>query len=141
MKQQIFMDTAFLIAVTDESDDYHNVAVETYKKLIEEKWNIFTTDAVLIEIGNGLSKEKWRKVAHTWITQIRRSSKIFRVIPTTAEILNMAVDLYGTRQDKEWGMTDCISFVVMKKYKLSDVLTSDHHFRQAGFNMFMETGS
>jgi len=39
--------------------------------------------------------------------------------------------------DKEWGLTDCISFVVMKDRKLTDVLTTDHHFEQAGFKSLL----
>jgi hypothetical protein len=39
--------------------------------------------------------------------------------------------------DKEWGLTDCISFVVMKERKLTDALTTDHHFEQAGFKSLL----
>ncbi|MCP4113748.1 MAG: type II toxin-antitoxin system VapC family toxin [Desulfobacteraceae bacterium] len=132
-KKQIFMDTAFLIAVIDDSDNYHETASESYKKLVIDKWTVFTTEAVLTEIGNGLSKLKWRQTAYRWIETIRKSRKTFNVVPVTPEIMDEAIKLYGSRPDKEWGITDCISFIVMQKYNLTKALTADHHFEQAGY--------
>ncbi len=140
MKEKVFMDTAFLIAVIDTSDRYHDIAVKSYKNLIKHKWSVITTEAVLVEIGNGLSKLKWRQAAHKWIIRIQKSKTIFMVVPTTTELLNKAINLYGTRLDKEWGLTDCISFVVMKDHNLISALTVDHHFEQAGHRMFMDIG-
>ena len=132
------MDTAFLIAVIDSSDKYHDMAIKCYKDLIKHKWEVIITEAVLIEIGNGLSKLKWRQVANKWIISIQDSNTIFKVVPTTTGLLNKAINLYGKRLDKEWGLTDCISFVVMEEYKLTNVLTFDHHFEQAGYKIFMD---
>lgn len=36
-------------------------------------------------------------------------------------------------QDKEWSLVDATSFIVMKRYGMSEALTSDHHFEQANF--------
>jgi len=138
MKENIFMDTAFILAVIDTSDKYHEIAIKSYKNLIKNKWSIITTEAVLIEIGNGLSRLKWRQAAHKWIISIQESKTIFMVVPTTTELLNKAINLYGTRLDKEWRLTDCISFVVMKEHKLTNALTIDHHFEQAGYKILMD---
>lgn len=135
MKKQIFMDTAFLLAVVDNSDKYHEIAKKCYQQLIKGKWSIVTTEAILIEFGNGLSTIKWRQVAHKWITRIRKSHTIFTVASATTEILDKAIELYGSRLDKEWGLTDCISFVVMQEYALTKALTVDHHFEQAGYEI------
>jgi len=48
-------------------------------------------------------------------------------------LLNRALDLYGSRSDKEWGLTDCVSFVVMEEQGISLALSTDVHFKQAGF--------
>jgi len=133
------MDTAFLLAVIDTSDEYHLTSKECYKKLVKGKWSVITTEAVLAELGNGLSKIKWRQIAHHWIKKIQNSRTIFRAVPMTTELLDEAVELYGSRSDKEWGVTDCISFVVMRKYNLVKALTADHHFEQAGFIISMDT--
>jgi hypothetical protein len=48
-------------------------------------------------------------------------------------LLERAIALHSSRTDKEWGLTDCISFVVMQERNLTQVLTTDRHFEQAGF--------
>ena len=45
-----------------------------------------------------------------------------------------AIELYQNRDDKEWGLTDCSSFVTMTRRGLTAALTTDKHFRQAGFH-------
>jgi predicted nucleic acid-binding protein len=42
-------------------------------------------------------------------------------------------ELYDARPDKEWSLTDCISFVVMRDRGIEQALTGDEHFEQAGF--------
>ena len=55
------------------------------------------------------------------------------VIPPEAALFDRGCELYATRSDKNWSLTDCISFVVMKERGLTDALTADRHFEQAGF--------
>ena len=56
-----------------------------------------------------------------------------KVIESDAALFQRAVQLYARRADKEWSLTDCISIIVMEDEELTDVLTRDHHFKQAGF--------
>jgi predicted nucleic acid-binding protein len=44
---------------------------------------------------------------------------------------------YESRPDKAWSLTDCISFVVMNQHGLTEALTGDHHFEQAGFTALL----
>jgi len=53
------------------------------------------------------------------------------------ELFDQAVTLYAARMDKEWGVTDCISFVVMQERGLTAALTTDAHFQQAGFQALL----
>ncbi len=57
----------------------------------------------------------------------------FRIEPFGVDLYRRGLKLYGDRPDKEWSLTDCISFVVMSERHLVDALTRDHHFKQAGF--------
>lgn len=138
MSETFFMDTAFLLAVIDTSDRHHVEAAECYRKLVSRKRPVVTTEAVLIEIGNGLSKLKWRQAAHKWITGIEKSRTVFTVVPASSGLLAKAVRLYGERPDKEWGLTDCLSFVVMTERNIGKALTLDRHFEQAGFTICMD---
>jgi len=45
--------------------------------------------------------------------------------------------LFGSRLDKDWSLTDCISFEVMSSYGITEALTGDHHFTQAGFRALL----
>jgi uncharacterized protein len=55
------------------------------------------------------------------------------VVPLEMELYQEGVKLYASRSDKEWSLTDCISFVIMERLGLAEALTADHHFQQAGF--------
>jgi hypothetical protein len=55
------------------------------------------------------------------------------------DAIELAKSLKTTRArpDKEWGLTDCVSFVVMQQMSITDALTTDDHFRQAGFRVLL----
>jgi hypothetical protein len=51
--------------------------------------------------------------------------------------LQRGLDLFAGRSDKNWSLTDCISFVVMQDEGLTEALTGDSHFEQAGFKALL----
>ena len=59
------------------------------------------------------------------------------IVPATAMLFAEEVKLYARRPDKEWTLTDCISFVVMQQHGISQALTGDRHFEQAGFEAML----
>ncbi len=91
-----------------------------------------TTWGVLLEIGNALSKVQYRQAALQLLSSLQRDASV-EIVPLSEPLLQRAVMLYAERPDKEWGLTDCISFVVMEERGIRDALTADEHFRQAGF--------
>ncbi len=135
MTGRLFIDTAFVQALFNAADQLHQRAVDWAPHLdrVAELW---TTEAVLIEIGNALSATN-RVGAVEFIEQVYRIPKM-RVVSVDTILLNRAATLYRDRSDKQWGLTDCISFVVMSDNQLVDALTSDHHFVQAGFNALLQ---
>ncbi len=60
------------------------------------------------------------------------------VTPSSSELLEEGIALYLGRPDKDWSLTDCISFVVMEREGLREALTADRHFIQAGFTALLE---
>ena len=66
-----------------------------------------------------------------------RDDEGVEILPVGPELFSRALTFYSHRMDKEWGLTDCISFVVMKERKLRDALTADHHFEQAAFKALL----
>jgi predicted nucleic acid-binding protein len=127
---RVFLDTFFVEALLNQRDARHPQAVEFNARLRSYR-EIWTTEMVLVEVGNALSRTG-RAAAVAFIERCYRTPAI-RVVSVDTALLGRAVQLYAAREDKTWGLTDCISFVVMHDQGLTDALTADHHFRQAGF--------
>lgn len=96
---------------------------------------VWVTEAILIEIGNALSTTN-RAGAVEFIRRCYQTPNIL-VVPVDTALLRRAAELYAARDDKGWGLTDCISFVVMREQGLSDAVTADTHFPQAGFRALL----
>ena len=85
-----------------------------------------------IEIGNTLAKQRYRRAAIELLESLEADPAV-EIISITEEFYKRAFELYRERSDKEWGITDCISFVIMQERGLKAALTTDEHFEQAGF--------
>jgi predicted nucleic acid-binding protein len=137
VKAPVFIDTGYVLALTNTADQYHELA-RTSSLVVSPPF--LTTEAVLIEIGNALSKASWRQLGIATLHDLRSDPDI-QVVSVTTELFERAVDLYSGRLDKEWGLTDCISFVVMQDHEMTQALTTDRHFEQAGFqNLLVKVG-
>ncbi len=96
---------------------------------------LITTEAVLLEIGNALARE-YKPQAVEVIEEFLASEEV-EVVALTPELFAQAFALYRSHEDKEWGLVDCLSFVVMRERGVTDALTSDRHFIQAGYQAVM----
>lgn len=128
-----FADTSFFVAAVSPRDNKHAAAVSLTKQL---RAPILTTEFVLVEVGNWLASSGDRAV----FVQLARdldADVTTTIVPATRDLFVAGLDLYAARLDKGWSLTDCISFVVMQQYKVTEALTADHHFAQAGFVALM----
>jgi predicted nucleic acid-binding protein len=100
------------------------------------KTKLITTRAVLLEIGNALSRRRYRDSAVKLLEALEQDPNV-ECVPQTDELYKQAFDLFRSRPDKEWGMIDCMSFVVMEQRGLNEALTADEHFQQAGFRALL----
>ncbi|HXH69582.1 MAG TPA: PIN domain-containing protein [Pyrinomonadaceae bacterium] len=132
----LFLDTAYIFALFNTRDQWHEQALKWQRKIVLENLPVLTTEFVLVEIGNGLSSIKFRGSAAN-IIQTLQENAFVKIIPTSSELFVQAFNLYEQRQDKSWGLTDCISFVVMRENEITEALTTDDHFRQAGFKALL----
>ena len=129
MSGRIFVDTSFVIALINEKDQYHYQAESLSRRF--ESSQLITTDAVLLEIGNALVKG-FRKEAVA-VIKVLRSSKNVEVLEIDSTLFEKGLETYEKYEDKVWGLVDCISFVVMWQSGITEVLTFDRDFEQAGF--------
>ncbi len=135
MPRKIFVDTGYVLALFNTSDEFHTQAKEL-KELTSQPNTVITTEAILLEIGNALSKQNLRKRCSAFIKGFYETGNI-EVVPITTILIREGLELFDKREDKEWGLVDCISFVVMKKYGVKYALAADDHFVQAGFGALL----
>lgn len=132
--ERFLIDTHFVQALFSRTDAYHEKAKQFLPRLrdAQEAW---ITEAVLVEIANALAASN-RRGAIRFIEQSYRTPNM-RVVPVERMLMERSLELYRNRVDKAWGLTDCISFVVMADERLTDAVTADAHFLQAGFRALL----
>ena len=128
----LFLDSAYAIALAAPDDESHSKAAALAAELRSRNLQMLTTEAVVFEIGDALSKPKFRRIAIELMTSIFTDPRI-EVVSATPALVQRAFDLFQKRPDKAWGMTDCLSFIVMDDRGIQNALTTDEHFEQAGF--------
>ncbi|MFL6228988.1 MAG: type II toxin-antitoxin system VapC family toxin [Pyrinomonadaceae bacterium] len=132
----LFLDTAYIYALFNSRDQWHAKAVEWQKKLDADSRPLLTTGFVLVEVADGLAALKFRQAAATIIHSLRENPLV-NVIPVSPTLFAQALSLYEQRPDKDWGLTDCASFVAMSENNITEALTADDHFRQAGYTALL----
>ncbi len=128
-----FVDTFYVVALVNKRDEFHEKANELVFEFDNQP--LLTTDAVLLEIGNSLARNNKQKSIEV-ISQFISAEEI-EIVRLDETLFNKAFDLYKNHADKSWGLVDCISFVVMKEQNITDALTCDKHFAQAGFRALL----
>lgn len=125
----LFADTSFYVAVLSPHDALHTRAKTVADAHLGD---VVTSEFVLIEVGNFFCRGIGRAVFATMMENLRRADDV-QIVPVSTELFNKAIALFTARRDKEWSLTDCTSFVVMQDCGISEALTADEHFAQAGF--------
>jgi predicted nucleic acid-binding protein len=131
---RVFADSYFFFAIFNPNDAAHTKAVELGRR----HWGpLVTTAWVLTEVADGLARTPRRHVFHKVLEDLE-ANKANVIVPANAETFEKGVELYHARPDKQWSLTDCISFVVMSEEQVTEALTGDHHFEQAGFTAVLK---
>ena len=132
----VFADAGYWIAIINPLEMLHLKAKKLAQIHINAK--LITTELVLVELLNfyAAGGPRMRSLAAKYVAQIRQNSSV-EVVELDDALFERGHQLYAARPDKEWGMVDCISFVVMQERGLTDALAYDHHFQQAGYRALM----
>jgi predicted nucleic acid-binding protein len=136
MTNEVFLDTGYTIALSVESDDYHERAEELAEQLEANQTRFITTRAILLETGNALSRMRYRQAAIALLDALE-ADPLVEIIPLSEKLFADAFELFRERPDREWGLVDCVSFIVMQNRGLTEALTPDRHFEQAGFRALL----
>ena len=133
----VFLDTSYAVALSAPRDENHQRAERLAEQLEAEGTQLITTQAILLEIGNALAKVRYRRAAVRLLKALGNDPKV-EIVPVSTSLYQRAFELYQSRLDKEWGLTDCMSLVVMRDRDLTEALNADDHFRQAGFRVLLQ---
>jgi len=128
-----FADTHYFVALLNPSDQAHakaNLFIDSVSRpIVTRAW-------IITELANTFAGSRSRSIAAEFIQALSRNRDV-ELIPPERGLFLRGFDLYRSRPDKSWSLTDCISFTVMQERGLTDALTGDHHFEQAGFRALL----
>jgi predicted nucleic acid-binding protein len=133
--ERLLLDSTFIAGLINSRDQFHSQA-RAFLPMVETAAEVVITEAVLIEAGNLLHSVRLRQRAAEFIEACFATTNV-TIVSVGTELLRKAVDFYRVHYDKDWGLTDCISFVAMKERGLLMAMTADAHFQQAGFRALM----
>jgi predicted nucleic acid-binding protein len=125
----VFADTFYFLALLNPRDKAHAKAVSFAASfqdmMVSTAWVITElADALCLPANRGLFIATYRDLVQ---------NPQFRLVPPEAKLFQDGLDLFEKRADKSWSLSDCISFVVMSREGITEALTGDKHFEQAGF--------
>lgn len=123
-----FADTFYFLALLNPNDSAHAKAVAQSVG----PGGIVTSEWVLTELADAMA---WRPKRQGFLDlhRLLRSDADVEIVPASTELFARGMELFEARRDKDWSLTDCISFVVMRDHRLTHALTGDRYFEQAGF--------
>ena len=128
----IFLDTGYLLAVVNPRDALHQRALAWSLKVSEP---VVTTEFVILEAANALAHRASRDRCEQMLEYVRQATS--QLLPASSSLLHTGIDLYQKHWDKDWSLTDCISFHVMRQLQITAALAHYHHFEQAGFDALL----
>jgi hypothetical protein len=130
----LFADSFYFLALLNEGDEAHSKAV-TFSQLSDS--HILTTAWVLTEVGDAFALPPARRRFLLLLEDLRTDTEC-TLLPASQGLFDLGVVLYSQRLDKGWSLTDCISFAAMRQHSLTEALTGDRHFEQAGFKALLK---
>ena len=125
----VFLDTVGLLALWDESDQWHPAAQAAFARLREEQASLLTTSFVLLECGNSAARRPYRQAIVRLRTRLESAGLV--VWPTTEDWQD-GWRSYERGEASGAGIVDHVSFAVMRRLGLKEAFTNDGHFRAAG---------
>ena len=137
--RRIFVDAVFFIALLDDRDDLHDLAVLSLEELLRDpQIELYTSDAVLGEVLTHFSRytKMDRALAVETVRRVR-GQQYFACVHVSDDIFERALRHYEARVDKSYSFVDCCSMVICDEYGIREVLTHDHDFVQEGLRILL----
>jgi len=130
----MFIDTFYYLSLMSRNDSDRERTIELSRHLTADT---VTTAWVLTEVADAMSLPLHRELFVRLHNALRSDAHV-KILGASEELFERGMGLYANRVDKAWSLTDCISFCVMTELGITDALTADHHFEQAGFRALLK---
>ena len=142
MPNEVFLDTAAVIALVNTEDRYHEEAIKILDNIDSSGQTIISTSEVLIEAANFFNGRGYHRLTVRAVQRLLdlRDDGALLLLFVDEELCMRGWKLLRNRPDKNWSLTDCISFVVMQDRRIKAAFTADRHFEQAGFECLLKKG-
>jgi uncharacterized protein len=128
----LFIDTGFLLALEISDDQHHLAATQCWRTLSKTSTRFVTTSFVFAETVTSFNSKRYHHKAVEVGNRLLNSSSV-QLIQVEQELFREAWLFFQKHSDKTYSLTDCVSFMVMKRLKIQTALTFDHHFVQAKY--------
>jgi predicted nucleic acid-binding protein len=128
----VLLDTSYVLALENGKDPHHERAKSIDRQLMQGGALSLLHWGILLEVGDGYARVDRRAKGMQLLERFEAEDR-YLVYPIADPLLQQALTLYRSRPDKDWSLTDCLSFVLMTLEGVTEALTADVHFRQAGF--------
>jgi uncharacterized protein len=132
--KRVFCDASHFVALLSVRDRWHSRAIELNR---QRPGPLVTTEWIMTEVGDAFSLPTSRP-KFIRLLELLRQQPDAEIVPASTDLFQRGVEFFARRPDKEWSLTDCISFVVMRDQGITDALSNDHHFEQAGFRILLK---
>jgi hypothetical protein len=129
-----FADTFYFLALLDTREARHAQAVALSR---DSQFHLVTTEWVLAEFGDAYSHPEDRGDFVALYRSLANHPRV-KIVPADTALFQRGIDFFEQRPDKQWSLTDCLSFLVMRDEGVTEALTGDHHFEQAGFKALLK---
>jgi len=136
MAGNVLLDTNGWIPLLNSSELLHRQATDIWLELGRRGYRITLTDWIIAETGNGLARSSTKSRFAESVKRFFQSGAVDLVM-IDHPLIAQALELYRGYADKNWGLVDCASFVVMRQHGITEAFTSDKHFEQAGFRCLL----
>ena len=129
----MFLDTSGLVAYLDASAATHGDA-ETFFHAAPSR---LTHSYVLAEfVALCQARKLNRELTLFFVTDLLENPGV-EIIWVDELLIRTALEFLKTRSDKGYSLCDAVSFLIMQERTLTEALTTDHHFEQAGFRRLL----
>lgn len=135
----IFVDTGAFIGRYVEADQHHAEATRGWRRLLEGKVRLFTSNFVIDETATNLARLAGYEFAAAVTAGLITDPRLEVLRPEQASEI-AATRLFRKYASERVSFTDCTSFVLMRGAKIRRAFSFDRHFRVAGFELFPGEG-